>query len=44
MKDTVNRALAEVIESDLRARHVLRLAEMDGLVLDDEATMARAWE
>lgn len=43
MKETVNRALEEVVRTDLRRRHADRLARMEGLDLDDPDVMARAW-
>lgn len=43
MKDTVNRSLAEVVKADLRRRHAARLADMDGLALDDAEVMDGAW-
>jgi Arc/MetJ family transcription regulator len=43
MKDTVNQALREVINTELRRRHVIQLIEMDGLDLDDPEVMAGAW-
>ena len=43
MKETVNRALEEVVRADLRRRHADRLARMEGLDLDDPDVMARAW-
>ncbi len=43
MKDTVNQALTEVIRLARRRAHAQRLADMDGLDLDDESVMADAW-
>ena len=43
MKDTVNQALEEVIRLAERRAHAERLAQMDGLDLDDDAVMADAW-
>jgi Arc/MetJ family transcription regulator len=43
MKDTVNRSLAEVVRAERRRRHGRRLAQMDGLDLDDADVMERAW-
>ncbi len=43
MKDTVNGALAEIVDADLRRRHAARLARMEGLDLDDEEVMRGAW-
>ena len=42
--ETVNRALADVVESGTRRRHVLRLSSMEGLDLNDESVMSSAWE
>lgn len=43
MKDTVNRALTEVVLLAERRAHADRLAGMDGLDLDDDQIMAGAW-
>jgi Arc/MetJ family transcription regulator len=43
MKETVNRALAEVVLLAERRAHADRLASMDGLDLDDDDIMAGAW-
>jgi len=43
MKDTVNRALAEVSQAELRRRHALRLISGDGTDLGDGDVMAGAW-
>ena len=43
MKDTVNRALLEVVLLAERRAHADRLAGMQGLDLDDENIMAGAW-
>lgn len=43
MKDTVNRALTEVVLLAERRAHADRLAGMDGLDLDDDDVMAGAW-
>jgi Arc/MetJ family transcription regulator len=43
MKDTVNRALSEVSAAVVRRRHADRLVTMEGIDLNDEAVMARAW-
>jgi Arc/MetJ family transcription regulator len=43
MKETVNEALAEVVRLAQRRVHAHRLVAMDGLDLDDEATMEDAW-
>ncbi|MEX1126621.1 MAG: type II toxin-antitoxin system VapB family antitoxin [Acidimicrobiia bacterium] len=43
MKDTVNHALADVVRTATRRRHSDRLATMNGLDLDREDVMAKAW-
>jgi Arc/MetJ family transcription regulator len=43
MKDTVNRALLEVVLLAEHRAHADRLAGMQGLDLDDEQIMAGAW-
>lgn len=43
LKATVDRALLEVIELDARRRVIAQLQAMDGLDLDHEETMAKAW-
>lgn len=43
MKDTVNRALAEVVLLAERRAHADRLASMEGVDLDDDDIMAGAW-
>ena len=43
MKETVNKALEEVVRADRRLRHADRLATMDGLDLDKSKVMAKAW-
>lgn len=43
MKETVNRALAEVVELAERRAHAQRLATMEGLDLADDAVMDDAW-
>ena len=43
MKDTVNRALQEVIDLDRRRRFVERITAGDGLDLDDDEVMDHAW-
>ena len=43
IKDTVERALDEVIAYDERRRAVDQLRTMDGLDLDDPKVMAKAW-
>jgi Arc/MetJ family transcription regulator len=43
MKDTVNRALLEVVLLAERRTHADRLASMQGLDLDNDHIMAGAW-
>ena len=43
MKEAVNRALAEVVLLAERRAHADRLANMDGLDLDDGQIMAGTW-
>ncbi len=43
MKETVNRALVEVVLLAERRAHADRLAGMVGLDLDDDQIMAGAW-
>ena len=42
MKETVNRALTEVVKAELRRRHADRLATMRGMDLDDPEIMKGA--
>jgi Arc/MetJ family transcription regulator len=43
MKDTVNRALGEVVVAARRRRHADRLSRMEGLDLDKPKVMSKAW-
>ncbi len=43
MKETVNEALSEVRRAELRRQLVLQLSTMEGLDLDNDEVMARAW-
>lgn len=43
MKDTVNTALQQFIDADLRRQHLRRLVTGDGIDLADEDTMQAAW-
>jgi Arc/MetJ family transcription regulator len=43
MKETVNRALGEVVAAARRRRHADRLARMEGLDLDKPKVMSSAW-
>lgn len=43
MKEAVNAALQQVIDSELRRRHLLRLESGTGIDLADEEVMRDAW-
>jgi Bacterial antitoxin of type II TA system, VapB len=43
IKDTIERALDEVISYEARRRAAEQLRTMEGLDLDDPKVMARAW-
>jgi Arc/MetJ family transcription regulator len=43
IKDTVDRALDEVIAADLRKQAFERLRTMEGIELDNPKVMAKAW-
>jgi Arc/MetJ family transcription regulator len=43
MKETVNRALEELVAADLRRCLVVQLVALDGLDLDDDEVMSGAW-
>ena len=43
MKDTINQALAAVVQAARRRRHADRLGAMDGLDLDKPKVMNKAW-
>ena len=43
MKETVNEALSEIRRAELRRQLVVRLSTMEGLDLDNDEIMARAW-
>ena len=43
IKETIDRALDEVIASELRRRAFERLRTLKGLALDNPEVMARAW-
>lgn len=43
IRDTVERALDEVIVLELRKKAVEQLRSMEGLELDDPQVVARAW-
>jgi len=42
-QETVNRSLQAVLDANLRRRHVQRLATMEGLDLNDDEVMSKAW-
>jgi Arc/MetJ family transcription regulator len=43
MKETVNRALSEVVHAARRRQHVERLTTMQGLDLNKPKVMSKAW-
>ena len=43
IKETIDRALREVLRAEARRREIRALAVMDGLDLADEKVMAKAW-
>ena len=43
IKETINRALREIVQIAARRQEISALEEMDGLDLADEAVMANAW-
>ena len=43
MKEAVNAALRQFIDSELRRRHLRRLESGDGIDLSDEDVMRQAW-
>ncbi len=43
LKETVNRALLEVVRASARREESKALAEMEGLELDDDEVMGGAW-
>jgi hypothetical protein len=43
IRDTIDRALDEVIALEARRRHVERLRHMKGIDLGDDEVMAGAW-
>lgn len=43
MKETVNRALEEIVKAKLRREHMDRLVTMEGLDLNNPEIMAGAW-
>ena len=43
MKETVNTALREVVNAELRRQHLLRLVIGEGTDIADEEVMAGAW-
>ena len=43
IKETIDGALREVMRGEARRQEIRALAAMDGLDLDDEKVMAKAW-
>jgi Arc/MetJ family transcription regulator len=43
IKDTVDRALREVVRAQVTAEHLRDMRSLEGLDLDDPEVMARAW-
>ena len=43
IKEAVNTSLRELIDAELRRRHLRRLATGSGIDLDDDRTMSSAW-
>lgn len=43
IRDTIDRALREIVRVEARRQEVSALVEMDGLDLADEKVMASAW-
>lgn len=43
IKDTIEKAFAEILAMEQRKKLVARLRTMEGLDLDDPKVMARAW-
>ena len=43
IKETIDRALREVLRSEARRQEIKALSEMDGLELSNEKIMAKAW-
>lgn len=43
MKETVNTALRELVDAELRRRHLRRLETGEGTDLADDETMRAAW-
>ena len=43
IKETIDRALREVLRSEARHQEIKALSEMDGLELSNEKIMAKAW-
>lgn len=43
MKDTVNIALQQLVDAELRRRHLRRLEDGEGTDLADDETMQDAW-
>ena len=43
IKDTVDRALREVVRAQVTAEHLRDMRSLEGLDLDDPEVMAQAW-
>ena len=43
IRDTIDRALREIVRNEARRQEIAALSEMDGLDLADEEIMAGAW-
>ena len=43
IRETIDRALREILRAEARRQEIAALSEMDGLDLANEEIMARAW-
>jgi Arc/MetJ family transcription regulator len=43
IKDTIDRALREVVRAEVTEEHLRQMHSLEGLDLDDPAVMERAW-
>jgi Arc/MetJ family transcription regulator len=43
IKDTIDRALREVVRAEITGEHLRQMHTLEGLDLDDPAVMERAW-
>lgn len=43
IRDTIDRALREILRAEARRQEIAVLSEMDGLDLANEEVMAKAW-